>query len=327
MLSVSNNLAISYSISNNTYTIIKNTENENENYINITSCFDGYIYFKLECNENIKFQLVGTKFDEDVKTKKKIHFNIKKNEIVKLMCENINVNDVLKINNFDFKYKNIYNLVFISSKIYVSDKPFTYTNTRSIYSASQRLNQTLETIKSVKQHIPNYYIVLLDNSAFDDDQKKMLSENVNLLINPTSNELLNYYTNISENKAFGEIAQTVYLMKYIENIPFDNFFKISGRYTITENFDYNKFDNHYNIFKLNQSVLDYYYTSLYKISRIGFNKYKKIIKYLFEDIQKNKNKYNDISLEIFLPKLLKKKNIDTLGLVENIAVRNEINLI
>ena len=58
------------------------------------------------------------------------------------------------------------NIVFITSKIYTSNEPFSYTNIRSVYTPEERFIQTLETIVSIRKNIPNPYIILFDNSIF-----------------------------------------------------------------------------------------------------------------------------------------------------------------
>ena len=64
-------------------------------------------------------------------------------------------------------------------------------------------------------------------------------------------DLLNYFTDIFEYKAFGEISQQITFLSLFlkEDIScIQNFFKITGRYELNTHFDYSKYDNRENIF-------------------------------------------------------------------------------
>ena len=118
--------------------------------------------------------------------------------------------------------------------------------------------------------------------------------------------------------SFWEI-RTGNFLKHIDINTFSNFFKISGRYFINNNFDYTKFNNNYNIFKKNTDVSnrDYYYTSFYKLNNT-------IIPYFFNkliDTFNNKHRYINEDYEVFVPNILK-NNIayyDTLGITQIFA--------
>ena len=229
------------------------------------------------------------------------------------------------------------NIVIITSKIIVSDNKLNYANNRSIYSSDERFTQTLNTIDSIKNNIPNYYIILLDNSDLDITKVKILNESVDIFINLTSDKKLNYYTNISKYKAYGEIYQTKIILDVISNLinlnklNILNLFKITARYIINKNFNYDNYNNNYNIFKLNTNVTNrkYYYTCFYKISNNNFTYYFNIINELFYDIVVKKTIiYNEIDLEVFFPKKLNQfKIINELGITQNISVWNDKTMI
>ncbi len=62
-------------------------------------------------------------------------------------------------------YESYYKNVFcITSVIHTSTNPLSYTNTRSIYTPSQRLSQTLETISSIRNNIPGAYILVIEGN-------------------------------------------------------------------------------------------------------------------------------------------------------------------
>jgi hypothetical protein len=220
-----------------------------------------------------------------------------------------------------------YNVVIVTSKIYTSNKPFTYSAERSIYSPRERLNQTIETINSIRNNIKNSFIILYDNSILNNDEYYSIVDRVDCFINHHNDNIINDFTNNSVHKLFGEIAQTYKILEYLsifhKNMNIKNLFKITGRYVINEEFDYNKFNNIDNIvFKRNIDVEDrlYYFTCFYKVSRNKVKLYQDVIFELFEDIKNGS--YEHEEWEVLLPNLLYGdfETIDTLGITQRIAV-------
>jgi hypothetical protein len=171
------------------------------------------------------------------------------------------------------------NLVLITSKIIVSENPLIYTDKRSSYTREERFAQTIQTIKSIRQYIPNSYIVIFDNSELNKTEIIQLKNIVDKLINITFDELLNNYTDNSPYKGYGELMQQVTFynefLKFVDTSKINHFFKISGRYLINEEFDFKNYDNNENIFKKNEQITNrnYYYTSFYKIDKNYLHKY------------------------------------------------------
>jgi hypothetical protein len=54
--------------------------------------------------------------------------------------------------------------VIVTSIVEISDAPIAYAPTRSLYSHQQRFEQTLETIDSIRRHLPEADIVLIECS-------------------------------------------------------------------------------------------------------------------------------------------------------------------
>lgn len=242
------------------------------------------------------------------------------------------VNNKIIANNF---YKDLFfnqvidkNIIIITSKIIVSNLSFSYCKNRSIYSKEERFTQTLQTIKSIKDNVPDYYIILFDNSYFHDKNKlEKLKHSVDLFINNYDDSELNIYTNFYEYKSLSELSQLSRIydlyLKYINFNAVKSLFKISGRYTINKNFIYDEYNNDHNILKKNENLkdIDYYYSCFYKISN-------KNIKSFFENITKifyNKKKYFKLNLEEMIPELFnyKYKLINNLGISQRIAVWNK----
>jgi hypothetical protein len=226
--------------------------------------------------------------------------------------------------------KIVKNVVIITSKIYTTQLPFTYSSTRSIYTPEQRFSQTLDTIASIRNNIPDAVIVLFDNSIFPKEQYVMLDKSVDYFLNVTDNSVVNEYTNNSKHKIYGEIVQTRELLNYLDKnlshrMEIQNVFKISGRYIINNNFCYNKYNNDDIILKQNTEVKDrkYYFTCFYKFS---YNRFTCIFDAIQDVYNGMKHSLHaNMDWEVLFPKLLEYNihEIETLGITQNIAVWND----
>jgi hypothetical protein len=156
-----------------------------------------------------------------------------------------------------------------------------------------------------------------------------LNKSVDCFINVTNDSVLNYYTNECEYKYLSELSQQInsynYFLKFIDNTKIINFFKISGRYFLNDQFNYDIFNNNCNIFKKNVNLTDrdYYYTSFFKISNNFLQDYFFKLIHIFE----NKEKYFDLDLEVIYGKCLLKDMtlVDKLGVTQLISCWPEIN--
>jgi hypothetical protein len=221
------------------------------------------------------------------------------------------------------------NIVFINSKIIVSDTSFSYVKKRSIYSKQERVAQTINTIYSIRKHIPDSHIVLLDNSVFNILEQNILEQLVDTFINITDNKAVNYFTDVFEYKAFGEISQTLQFFELFLKADYSkikNFFKITGRYELNEEFDYDQYDNNLNIFKKHLSVKDrdYFFTCFYKLDKSILKEVEDVFKDFVKTKEKYMNNYSD--LEVIFPNAIINKIhlVDKLGIIENIGVWKKI---
>jgi hypothetical protein len=278
----------------------------------------------------LTFSEVNTKDKAHVfETSDKIVFPKKVEEkCIEKSCNKINVfsNDEFPEIDVPHKKKNI---VFISSKIYTSDKKFTYIDKRSIYTTKERFAQTMQTIASIKKYIKNSFIILVDNSTFTYEEYNTLNFSVDAFLNITTNKLVNECTDEKQTKLYGELAQTALMAYYLKektsNIKCNQFFKISGRYLVNKNFDFKIYDNNDNIFKKNEKVVDreYYYTSMYKIGGENLSTYIDIILNMFNE-SIGKTLYEGKEWEVVLHDKIKHyKTVDHLGLTQNISVWNQ----
>lgn len=136
------------------------------------------------------------------------------------------------------------NLILITSIVNVPLTPLSYTHVRSVFSSMERFEQTKNTINSIRTHIPNSKIILIECSNLTLEQTNYFIHTCDYFLNLIHNE--NDVNNIySKSKSLGESTMTIAAINYIiqQNILFDNFFKISGRYWLSEHFEYSNFDN------------------------------------------------------------------------------------
>ena len=253
------------------------------------------------------------------------------NKYNKYNKDNLNLNINLEENNYNDLFENNYtiknninnylNCIIITSKIIVSNHKLSYIDHRSIYSKEERLEQTINSINSIKKYFSNYYIILVDNSKLDDESFNKLNIYVDKFINISDNLEYNYFTDVDIQKGAGDLYQFNIGLKYLidNNLKFNNIFKLSGRYLINSSFNINNFNNNYNVFKKNTEILDreYIFTCFFKICFNDIEYIYDLNKKLIIDISGKK-----IDIETFLYKNIKNNKIliTNLGITQNISV-------
>jgi len=195
------------------------------------------------------------------------------------------------------------NITLITSVIDTPKIPLSYINTRSIYTKEERFIQTKNTIKTMKENIPNNKIFVVECSLLSDEESNYFKENTDYFINL-------YYVNDvvnrihSKSKSMGEGTMTIYALKYLfdNKIVFDNLFKISGRYWLNNFFNYNTFNNNSNVIYYINHDSNNCLTALYKIN---YDTTKKWYEYLL--ISENNFK-NCIGYELIFADFMKTVN-------------------
>lgn len=134
-----------------------------------------------------------------------------------------------------------------------------YTN-YGIYNTEQRIQQTIDTVKSTRRYIPDCTIILIDNStvAVQQDTSDAIGELDELvdywIDNSDDADIQHFHNNVSNYdvgknmmecigmyKALTHIITDATIMKEVNDS--DRIFKLSGRYVVTDKFDINKFSN------------------------------------------------------------------------------------
>jgi hypothetical protein len=107
---------------------------------------------------------------------------------------------------------------------------------RSYYSMNERFQQTLHTIHSIKQNVPESTIYLVEGSKITNDMEFIIESLVDYYINVKD---ITYIKNGIESKlkGYGEAVQIEYLISNYNFKEYDYVFKISGRYYLNNNFN------------------------------------------------------------------------------------------
>jgi hypothetical protein len=122
-------------------------------------------------------------------------------------------------------------IVLITSCLRVSKFPLSYTPIRSVFSEEVRIAQTKQSIDSVLQIFPNSEIFLIDISNVEETLLKQLELNQNVRAVQINSRIARYLSK-SPYKGLGEAYITLAVLKICKGENLD-FFKLSGRYTLT----------------------------------------------------------------------------------------------
>lgn len=181
---------------------------------------------------------------------------------------------------------------------------------QGIYNSQERFEQTLESIKSIKNKVENSFIVLCENSTLDEHHKKVLQEKVDMYITTESVGML---------KSQSESRQMIKILEVIKDFDYDMFFKISGRYRLNDNFNVQNFmKNSVNFREFDFSGRKCFSTVLY-----SFNKDEEFfMKCCYEDFLNSKS---SLDIETGLYSLIGEKAFKQifLGVEGNIAPDGE----
>lgn len=163
---------------------------------------------------------------------------------------------------------------------------------RSYYNSNERLEQLVKlTIPSIKKHIPNNYIVVLEGSSLTLDQHQQILQ--------TEPQHIHHTPTANIDKSLGEVIlltdffNSKHFLSIKDNI--DNILKITGRYYLLDNFNfYSRIDE--NIIKRdnNRQVCE---TRYYKIIKSYIDNFKESLfnlknRGIFWDLEHSFYQYN-----------------------------------
>jgi hypothetical protein len=216
------------------------------------------------------------------------------------------------------------NLVLVTSIIRPPNYPLSY-GVRSIYTSEQRFEQTKFTIKTIQEKIPNSTIFIIECSDLNEDELSYFSNNSNIFLNLYNNIDLRKLMH-SSSKSLCEGSMTICALQFLieNNIKCDNLIKISGRYYLSENFNYNNFNNNKVVIKYIDGNRNNVFTALYKIPYLYISKLKN---FLEKNIFKMKN---FIGYEVLFSDFIKENcedenicNYSIIGLAGYVSVSND----
>ena len=214
------------------------------------------------------------------------------------------------------------NLVVITSVIKTPNIPLSY-GVRSIYTSEQRFEQTIKTINSVKEKIPNSKIFIVECSELNEEQNDFLIKNCDFFLNLYDNDEIrkNIY---GISKSLGEGTMTYFAIDCINNnnINYDNLIKISGRYWLSETFDYNNFNNNDVVMKYIDSNINNAFTALYKLPKNCVEKFKLFLQNSYSKM------VNCVGYEVLFAEFLatlseNKINVNPIGLQGFVSVSTD----
>lgn len=218
------------------------------------------------------------------------------------------------------------NITLITSIINTPNIPLSYIKTRSIYTREKRFEQTKKTIESIKEKIPDNKIFVIECSQLTSEESNYFQSNTDIFINIMDTNNKNLIDRMfTKSKAMGEGTMTIFAINYLfsNKIQFKNLFKISGRYWLTENFQYSNFDNECIVIKYIDNDTTNTLTSLYKLPKTKIFDWYEFLINSEEDFNKCIGYEN-----IFANFINTKPNVivmDKIGVAGNIAVSGDLS--
>jgi len=220
------------------------------------------------------------------------------------------------------------NLVLITSILNPPRKPLTgfvenaacgivYSRIRSIFTREQRFNQTKKTIQTIKEKIPESKIIIVECTNFNKEEAEYFKNNCDFVLNLWNKT--EYSEDIfSLSKSLGEGTQTIQAIEYIKKQKFDNFFKISGRYWLNDDFNFSNFDNDKLVFKKIDDNVENILTCLFKIP---YSYVPSLQQFLTNNIPLMKRA---LGHEILFGRFLKNLNYENTKFLDNIGIQGKI---
>lgn len=212
------------------------------------------------------------------------------------------------------------NFFLITSVINISNNPLSYTNIRSVFNSNERFEQTKNTINTIRNKVPNVSIMIVETSLLNKEHEEYLKNNCDYFLNFYDDLNVRARVN-SSSKSMGEGTQIIKALEYIKNnnICFDNFFKITGRYWLGDKFNYSIYDNNSVIYRgYHKAII----TSLYKINYENIDFFYKSLINSEEDF-KNCRGQEEIFFDIF-SNISNKIHVDIIGIEGFISVTGDL---
>jgi hypothetical protein len=218
-------------------------------------------------------------------------------------------------------------LILITSVVKPPNTPLSYTSKRSIFTYEERFKQTQKTIESIKEKLVHAKIIIVECSDLTIDELDYFTNNCDYFLNLYSD--VHFRNNVhSASKSLGEGTMTIAALQYLTDrkIKYDNFFKISGRYYLSEDFLYENFKNNDIIIKYINDDTNNVFTALFKLpykSLVNFKTYLENNIYQMEDCIGYENLFAKFIIEEGKTKECSIKIINPIGLKGHLSVSTD----
>jgi hypothetical protein len=211
-------------------------------------------------------------------------------------------------------------MFIITSVINTGSNPWSYTSQRSCFTKEERLQQTLQTIDSIRQFHGTSCILLVECSDLEESITNTLRNKVDYFLQTFHDVTVRQACLESIKKGYGEVKQLDKACEFIvkNGIAFNRLFKISGRYYLNSSFHKNQYSLTEFTFKM--IIQGVGSTVLYAVPYDLFNIYRQNIQncILFYEVN------YPTGLETLLPVMcVPRYDISNLGVSGRVAVVND----
>ena len=207
---------------------------------------------------------------------------------------------------------NMFHAVLVTSAICTVHEPLDYTTTRSAFTHEQRFEQSLQTIQTLRDFIPNAYIVFLESTKIPEYMEQTISQMVGYYFDASVLDWVTHYVN-GPYKSMGEIAT---ILAYLQcphfqdhRHMFESLSKISGRYKLEHGFQFQVVPDHILAkveFNPQYHDVEYMSTMFYTVPQCLFDSLVQVCNDCFQDPAMSTGK----PLECGLLRAIERNNIN-----------------
>jgi hypothetical protein len=211
---------------------------------------------------------------------------------------------------------------FIPSVINTGNVPWSYYHIRSAHIPDKRYEQTLKTIQTIRDKVPNVFIILIECSDISPEMTDNLRSKVDHFVQAYTDENVRKVCIDGSAKGHGETVQSILAIEVIKTLtfPIKRIFKISGRYYLNELFDINNFSLTTYTFNKRFIVGGEHHTVLYSVPFELFDHYNQVFRECLEVYKTQIAHFEGL----FPPKCIPASYISCVGVAGYPASSNEL---
>ena len=194
---------------------------------------------------------------------------------------------------------------------------WSYTPNRSTYTPNERFRDTLKSIKTIREKVPNSKIVLLEGKPLDIEMEQEIIKLTDIYIN-FKDDVWVLEAIDSQKKGLGEVRK---LIRGIDQLQLrgelndvNRIFKLSGRYWLNEQFNLDKYSTEEMTFKNYDHMVT---TVIYSIPLCKLDNYIILL-----NMCNTERDRSDIGIEVLFKRILQGNYvfIETLGVEGFVAI-------